>query len=163
MYCQHEQIHVAAWPSFSVYSGSAYQLSPQVNTAASQQYAVEGQVYVLAPCLVVGDAAMELFCDTPVKEQLLQRGGGFARIYGPDGRSLAEPLPEDAEGIIYADLDLAEIAIAKAAADPVGHYSRPDVTRLLLNQEVRRPVERTTPRTGNFDELLTPEHEAIEV
>lgn len=88
-----------------------------------QFYAAEGQVFVLAPCAIVGDAAIELFCDTPVKEQLLQRGGGFARIYGPDGRPLAEPLPEDAEGILYADIDLSAIPFAKAAADPVGHYS----------------------------------------
>jgi aliphatic nitrilase len=163
MYSQHEQIHVAAWPSFSIYPGAAYQLSPQVNTAASQQYAVEGQVFVLAPGLVVGDTALELFCDTPVKEQLLQRGGGFARIYGPDGRSLAEPLPEDAEGILYADLDLANIAIAKAAADPVGHYSRPDVTRLLLNQSARRPVEHTLPPAESIDEMTLQEPDTADV
>jgi aliphatic nitrilase len=61
-------------------------------------------------------------------------GGGFTRIYGPDGSPLAEPIPEDQEGILYADLDLGMIPLAKAAADPSGHYSRPDVTRLMLNQ-----------------------------
>ena len=62
-------------------------------------------------------------------------------IFGPDGRPLAEPLREDAEGIIYADIDLAMISIAKSAADPVGHYSRPDVTRLLLNTDPNPVVE----------------------
>jgi aliphatic nitrilase len=33
------------------------------------------------------------------------------------------------------------ISIAKSAADPVGHYSRPDVTRLLLNTNPNRVVE----------------------
>ena len=45
-----------------------------------------------------------------------------------------EPLAEDAEGIVYADLDLGMISLAKAAADPAGHYARPDVTRLLLDK-----------------------------
>ena len=162
MFSQHEQVHVAAWPSFSVYKGAAYALGPEVNTAASQLYAVEGQVFVLAPCAVVGDAAVELFCDTPVKQQLLQRGGGFARIYGPDGRPLAEPLPEDAEGILYADIDLSAIPIAKAAADPVGHYSRPDVTRLLFHQAPRRPVEYTVTGVEDFDELTVPEPETAQ-
>ena len=35
---------------------------------------------------------------------------------------------------MYADLDLGMISLAKAAGDPAGHYSRPDVTRLLLNK-----------------------------
>ncbi|NUL03026.1 carbon-nitrogen hydrolase family protein [Streptomyces lunaelactis] len=162
MFSQHEQIHVAAWPSFSVYRGAAYALGPEVNTAASQIYAVEGQVFVLAPGSLIGDAAFDLFCDTPVKQQLLQRGGGFAQIYGPDGSPLAEPLPEDAEGILYADIDLAAITIAKAAADPVGHYSRPDVTRLLLNQTQQRPVEHTTPSTESCDEPTLSETETAQ-
>ena len=98
-----------------------------------QFYAAEGQVFVLAPCAIVGDAAIELFCDTPVKEQLLQRGGGFARIYGPDGRPLAEPLPEDAEGILYADIDVTVAHRSRREFDPVGHYARPDIFHLEVD------------------------------
>jgi aliphatic nitrilase len=134
MYSLGEEIHVGAWPSFSVYRGAAQALGPEVNTAASLMYAVEGQTFVLAPCAVMGQAAHELFCDSEPKRQLLQLGGGFARIYGPEGSPLAEPLAETDEGILYADLDPALIAIAKSAADPVGHYSRPDVLRLLINR-----------------------------
>lgn len=134
MYSQGEQIHVGSWPSFSVYRGAAQALSAEVNNAASLMYAVEGQTFVLAPCATVGQAAHDLFCDTDLKKQYLLQGGGFARVYGPEGSSLAEPLPEDAEGILYADLDFAMIAIAKSAADPVGHYSRPDVFQLVFNQ-----------------------------
>jgi nitrilase len=134
MYSQGEEIHVGAWPSFSVYRGGAQALGPEVNTAASLIYAVEGQTFVVAPCAVIGPAALERFCDTDVKRQLLQVGGGFARIYGPEGSALAEPLPETEEGIVFADLNPDLIAIAKSAADPVGHYSRPDVLRLLVNR-----------------------------
>ena len=58
-----------------------------------------------------------------------------------------EPMPEDQEGIVYADLDLGMISLAKAAADPAGHYARPDVTRLLLNKTPGdRVVARAAPR-----------------
>ena len=77
---------------------------------------------------------VELLCTDDAKKAMLLPGGGFARIFGPDGQMLHEPLAEDAEGLVYADLDLGMISLAKAAADPAGHYARPDVTRLLLNK-----------------------------
>src|SRR6266481_3888894 len=40
MYSQGEEIHVEAWPSFSIYRGAAQALGPEVNTAASLIYAV---------------------------------------------------------------------------------------------------------------------------
>jgi aliphatic nitrilase len=71
---------------------------------------------------------------------MLLAGGGFARIYGPDGSPLGTNLPEDQEGLVVADIDLGLISLAKAAGDPAGHYSRPDVTRLLFNKTRREPV-----------------------
>lgn len=135
-----EEIHVASWPSFSVYRGAASALGPDVNTAASLMYAVETQSFVVAPSGLIGQAAHDLFCDTEVKRQLLSLGGGFARIYGPEGTPLAEPLPETEEGILFADLDPAMRAVAKSAADPAGHYSRPDVYRLQINRNAAPAV-----------------------
>jgi aliphatic nitrilase len=142
MYAQDEQVHVGAWPSFSLYVGGAYALGPEVNTAASRVYAVEGGCFVLAPCATVSPEMVELLCTDDTKRALLQPGGGHARIFAPDGREIAERLAPDAEGLLYADLDLGTISLAKAAADPSGHYSRPDVTRLLLN---KTPGDRVVP------------------
>jgi nitrilase len=62
-------------------------------------------------------------------------------IYGPDGARMGDKLAPDQEGIIYADIDLGMISVAKAAADPAGHYARPDVTRLLFNNRPANRVE----------------------
>ena len=135
MYAQNEQVHIAAWPSFSLYRGGAHALGAEVNTAASRIYAVEGSCFVIAPCATVSAEMVQMLCgDDPMKRQLLLEGGGFTGIYAPDGQLISTPLPEGAEGIVYADLDLGMISLAKAAADPAGHYARPDVTRLLLNK-----------------------------
>lgn len=75
-----------------------------------------------------------MLCTDDLQRQLLLEGGGFARIYGPDGSPLGTPLGEKEEGLVIADIDLGTISLAKTAADPAGHYARPDVTRLLLNQ-----------------------------
>jgi len=126
-----------------MYRDLAYALGPEVNNAVSKVYAVEGSSYVLAPCAVVSQEMFDMLADTPQKAFFLnprtsKPGGGFAMIYGPDGRELAEQIPDDQEGILYADLDPSVIAIAKSAADPVGHYSRPDAVRLVVNRERRR-------------------------
>jgi aliphatic nitrilase len=104
---------------------------------------------VLAPCATVSKEMVQLLCgDDPTKKQLLLPGGGFTAIYAPDGQLMHEPLAEDTEGIVYADLDLGMISLAKAAADPAGHYARPDVTRLLLDKTPRDRVVVRTDTTG---------------
>ncbi|MGO1543861.1 MAG: carbon-nitrogen hydrolase family protein [Gulosibacter sp.] len=140
MYSQHEQVHIAAWPSFSLYEGGAYALGPEVNTSGSRTYAVEGQCFVIAPCATVSQAMVDEMCHDDTQRQLLKVGGGHARIFGPDGQQLNENLPADVEGNVYAEIDLGMISVAKVAGDPVGHYSRPDATQLLLNRGQRRPV-----------------------
>lgn len=133
MYAQNEQVHVAAWPSFSVYP-DAYQLSSEVNCAASRIYAVEGGCFVIAATAPISQEMVELLCVDDEKKTLIRTGGGYSQIYAPDGRLISNILHEDEEGLVYADLDLGLISLAKAAADPAGHYSRPDVTRLLLDK-----------------------------
>lgn len=154
MYAQDEQVHIAAWPSFSLYRGGAHALGPEVNNAASRIYAVEGQCFVIAPCATVSREMVKSLCgDDPMKRQLLLEGGGFATIWAPDGQLMHEPLPENVEGLVYADIDLGMISLAKAAADPAGHYARPDVTRLLLDRTPGDRVVLRQPHAAEFGRI----------
>jgi nitrilase len=74
-------------------------------------------------------------------------------IFGPDGRPLCEPLPDDKDGILYAELDIGLISLAKAAADPVGHYSRPDVVRVMVNRTRNRRIHEFRPSFAGADGL----------
>ncbi len=161
MYAQNEQVHVAAWPSFSCYE-FVHSLGWEVNNAASMIYAVEGSCFVLAPCAVISEEMIEMLCDSPDQHNLIRTGGGHAVIYGPDGSQLCEKLPEDQEGLLYAEIDLGLISMAKVAADPAGHYSRPDVTRLLFNNQRVTPVkmrEEPVPEMPSLPEVELAEEE----
>ncbi|MFN2124595.1 MAG: carbon-nitrogen hydrolase family protein [Candidatus Promineifilaceae bacterium] len=72
----------------------------------------------------------------------LCRGG--SAIISPLGEPLAGPL-YDREGILYADLDLAEVVRSRVDFDVTGHYSRPDVFQLFVNEEPMLPVQTRPP------------------
>ncbi len=140
LFSLHEQVHIGAWPSFSCYP-QAFSLGSELNSAVSQVYAAEGQCFVLASCAVISPEMVEQLCETPEHHELMASGGGHSRIYGPDGSALADPISEHEEGILYADINLEAIAIAKCFADPIGHYARSDVTQLLLNRSAAPPMK----------------------
>jgi aliphatic nitrilase len=142
LYAQREQIHFAAWPSFGVDPEVLYAFGHEVSNAASKVYAVEGQCFVVAPCAIIDDALLTAIAGSVEAAAPFRAGGGYTMIYGPDGRELARPLGEHEEGIVYADVDLDWIDMAKIAYDPNGHYARPDVVRLWLNDKPMVPVQR---------------------
>jgi len=140
MFSENEQVHVSAWPAFGLYEGAAYALGHEVNLRASQIYALEGQCFVLAATALVTESMRDMVCETDEQRALLSSGGGYSKIFAPDGSQISEDLPPDQEGLVYADIDLSVIALARAAADPAGHYARPDVVQVLLDRTKRTPV-----------------------
>jgi len=64
---------------------------------------------------------------------------GGSVIVSPFGEIIAGPL-YDQEGILYAQLDLTEVVRGKYDFDVVGHYSRPDVFQLIVDEEPKEPV-----------------------
>ena len=73
---------------------------------------------------------------------------GGSCIVSPLGEVLAGPNFEG-ECLLTAELDMGEIARGKYDFDVVGHYARPDVFRLMVNERAQPPV---VPVTGGIDD-----------
>lgn len=141
MYAQNEQIHVSGWPCFGILD-MVPALSHDTNVfGASKVYALEGGTFVLTATQIMSEAGMMNF---PLADgsmsPIYSGGGGYATVFGPDSAVLSTPLPPTQEGFVTADIDLAMIDLAKNAADPTGHYARPDVTQLVFHNKPQRVV-----------------------
>ena len=75
---------------------------------------------------------------------MLIRGGSC--VVGPLGQLLAGPVFGE-EAVLTADLDLDDIPRARFDFDAVGHYARPDVFKLAVNEAPRPAVEFDGPRS----------------
>jgi nitrilase len=150
IHAKKEIIHVAQWP----WVRGLHQL-------ASRHYAFEGQCFVLATGCVLskGDVlagldslgvkeieARALLEALPGGEEDLLMKGGSA-VIGPDYRYVVEPLWEEA-GIVSADLRLERVTEGLMLLDTDGHYSRPDVFRLEVNEQPQANVTFTMPDEG---------------
>ena len=105
----------------------------------------EGRTYVIGVTSCIRSA--DLPADLPGRAGLygdpddwLSRGN--SAIIGPDGEVLAGPLVGQ-EGILYAEIDTARARASRQQFDPVGHYNRPDVFRLLVDTSPRPAVIET--------------------
>jgi nitrilase len=123
--------------------------------STARHIALEGRCFVLSACqyLTRGDCPTDYagqHGDEP--NTVLIRGGSC--IIGPLGEILAGPVFGE-EAILTANLDLNSIPRAKFDFDAVGHYARPDIFRLMVNETAQPAVafqrepgnELTPPRT----------------
>lgn len=99
-----------------------------------QHIALEGRCFVLSACQYITRGAYDedyqcALGDDP--DTVVMRGNSV--IFSPMGKMLVEPCTS-AETILYAELDFDEIARTKFEFDAVGHYARPDVFTLSVNE-----------------------------
>lgn len=107
--------------------------------ASMRHIAHEGRCFVVSACQVQ-PSPRELGIEVPHwdNERPLIRGGSI--IVGPLGDLLAGPLIGKA-GLVVASIDTADLVRARYDFDVVGHYSRPDVFSLSVDEREKRTVQ----------------------
>ena len=131
LYGQGENLHIAVWP------GSDH------NTKDITRFiARESRSFVISVSSLMNKTDVPE--DTPhfnkiVKDapEILANGGSC--IAGPDGEWILEPVINK-EGLFYETLDFSKVLQERQNFDVVGHYSRPDITKLLVNRERQSTV-----------------------
>lgn len=131
MYAQGVDIYVA--PTYD--SGERW-------TVSMQHIAREGGCWVLGSCIAFQGRDMP--ASMPGRAQLYPEDDewlnpGDSLVVAPGGKVVAGPLHE-AQGILYAEVDLEKVGGARRSLDVVGHYARPDLFQLHVNTRPARPV-----------------------
>ncbi|MEI7026782.1 carbon-nitrogen hydrolase family protein [Paenibacillus sp. y28] len=110
--------------------------------ATLRHIACEGRCFVLSSNQFVTKDTypkdLAYYGDIAEEPDILCRGG--SAIVGPLGEYAAPPL-FDQEGLLIADLDMSLVAQSRFDFDAVGHYSRPDVFQLRVNEAVQKHVQ----------------------
>ncbi len=109
-------------------------------SATMRHIALEGRVFTLSAnqYSVRGDYPDDYDTGYGDDPNTVLIGGGSC-IVDPHGRYLVAP-NRDGEAILTAEIDLAEITRGTYDFDPVGHYARPDVFRLIVDEHPKRAV-----------------------
>jgi len=104
--------------------------------------AVEGRCFTLSACqyLLRSDYPADVHPVQGDHPDTVLIGGGSV-IVSPLGEVLAGPLREG-EGILCTELDLDDIPRARFDLDVIGHYARPDVFTLQVNEREQRSPDK---------------------
>lgn len=111
--------------------------------------AVEGRCFVLScnQYVTKNMYPTDLACYDDLDSSPEEMCTGGSAIIGPLGDYIQEPV-FGREDILLADLDLREIPYSQFDFDVVGHYSRPDVFQLSVNEEKQQIVTWGKPVKG---------------
>jgi aliphatic nitrilase len=140
-----EQVHISSyppvWPTRPPEHLGNYDLGQAIRIRAGA-HAFEAKVFNLVASSCV-DQTLRHCIETALGQEPLrileQSPRGISVIVDPTGTPRGDILSQD-EGILYADIDLAQSVEPKQFHDLVGSYNRFDIFTLTIDRSARRPA-----------------------
>lgn len=129
------QIHVAAWPGREPPTAA-----PPALTLWPRQLLLSRAFASQAACYVIAVGGVRRLADTPERYRELStfEHTGDSYIIDPRGEIIAGPA--EGETILVAQGSMEAVLAAKASCDIAGHYSRPDLLRLVMDRRSPRHI-----------------------
>lgn len=132
LYAQGEDLHVAIWPG-----------NVQNTEDITRFIARESRSFVVSVSGLM--RKQDIGAVLPYAELLLETAddmmaNGGSCVASPTGEWLLKPVV-DKESLEVVELDHRRVLEERHSLDPVGHYSRPDVTRLIVNRKRQATVK----------------------
>jgi nitrilase len=123
---QHEQVHCAQFPGSLV--GQIFTEQIEVTI---RHHALESGCFVVNSTGWLSPEQVQQITPDDKLQKVLS-GGCYTAIVSPEGTLLCDPITEG-EGMAIADLDFSLITKRKRMMDSVGHYARPELLHMTLN------------------------------
>ena len=135
---QHEEIHVAQFPGSLVGPIFAEQIEVTI-----RHHALESGCFVInSTGWLRDDQIAKISPDEKLRKAI--SGGCMTAIISPEGKHVVPPLTQG-EGILVADLDMGLIVKRKRMMDSVGHYARPELLSLNLDNRPAATLHAAAP------------------
>ena len=166
---QGEQVHVSSfpplWPASDPKDADSYDIAEAIRIRVGN-HAFEGKIF---------NVVAAAFMDRPMRDALAQGDPEIGRILddsprgvsivvAPSGKPISE-IGSDDEGIVYADIDVADCVQPRQLQDVTGYYNRFDIFKLTVDRSANRPIsfeESPGPAirqaaSGRMDDAIAPD------
>lgn len=156
---QGEQVHISSfppvWPTRDPKDQVSYNVADAIRLRVCN-HSFEGKLFNIVASSFMDNRMRDVLAngDPEIARILDDSPRGISLVVGPSGQPISDVM-SDEEGILYADVNLADCVEPKELHDIVGYYNRFDIFKLTVNRSANRPI------TFEGEDILAPRDEQL--